>query len=154
MLYFLVENGNLNLRQFAADAAEYYANESEDHAGQNITSTKVTAIVSIVVIAVISLVITPILTKAEVRKYKALVYFLKIPKDKLTEMITNCEYCINMNDEKRYRQIQKDYEQYLQVKLVDQQVEQLRQAQNQRNNMDFQNNLSSNNKSSNVTGTH
>jgi hypothetical protein len=44
-------------------------------------STKLTAIVSIIVIVVIGLIIAPILTQAEIRKYKALLYFLKIPKD-------------------------------------------------------------------------
>jgi hypothetical protein len=33
-----------------------------------------------------------------------------------------------MNDEKRYLQILKDYENFLGIKLVNQQVEQLRQA--------------------------
>jgi hypothetical protein len=33
-----------------------------------------------------------------------------------------------MNDENRYYQIQKDYEKFLGLKLVGQQVEQLRQA--------------------------
>lgn len=42
------------------------------------------------------------LTKAEIRKYMALLYFLKIPRVKLTDMIKNCEYCLNMNDENRY----------------------------------------------------
>jgi len=47
-------------------------------------------------------VIAPILTKAEIRKYKGLLYFLKVPKEKFIEMIKNCEYCINMSDEGRY----------------------------------------------------
>ena len=61
-----------------------------------------TAIVSIVAIIIIGLIIAPILTKAEIRKYNALLYFLKIPRDKLPEMIKNCEYCLNMSDENRY----------------------------------------------------
>lgn len=39
------------------------------------------------------------MTKAEMRKYRALTYFLMIPKDKLPQMIKNCEYCLNMNNE-------------------------------------------------------
>ncbi len=87
----------------------------------------------------IGLVIAPILTKAEIRKYKALLYFLKVPKDKFADMIKNCEYCINMSDEGRYYQIQKDYEVFLGVKLVGQQVEQLRQAREEQANIENQN---------------
>ena len=90
-----------------------------------------TAIISIIVIIVIGLIIAPILTQAEIRKYKALLYFLKIPKDRFSDLIKNCEYCLKMNDEKRYMQIMIDYESYLGVKLIGQQVEQLRQAKNQ-----------------------
>ena len=82
------------------------------------------------------LVIAPILTKAEIRKFKALLYFLKIPKDKFLTMITNCEYCLNMNDENRYQQIQIDYESYLGVKIVNQQVYQLRQAREEQLNVE------------------
>lgn len=64
-----------------------------------------TAIISIAVILFIGMIIAPILTRAEIRKYKALLYFLKVPKDKLQDMIKNCEYCLNMNDEGRYYQI-------------------------------------------------
>jgi hypothetical protein len=78
----------------------------------------VTTIISIVIIIVIGLIIAPILTTAEIRKYKALLYFLKIPRGKLPDLIKNCEYCLNMNDEKRYAQIMKDYEDFLGIKLV------------------------------------
>lgn len=43
-----------------------------------------------------------------------------------------------MNDEGRYIQIMKDYESFLGVKLVNQQVEQLRQAREQQQNIDAQ----------------
>jgi hypothetical protein len=72
-----------------------------------------------VVIVAIGLAIAPILTTAEIRKYKALLYFLKIPLDKLPDLIKNCEYCLNMNDEDRYLQIMKDYEDFLGIKIVD-----------------------------------
>ena len=74
-------------------------------------------------IVAIGLVIAPILTKAEIRKYKALLYFLKIPKDQFPILLKNCEYCLNMNDEKRYLQIMKDYESFLGIKLINQQVD-------------------------------
>ena len=65
-------------------------------------STKLTAIISIIVIVIIGLIIAPILTQAEIRKYKALLYFLKIPQEQFAILIKNCEYCLNMNDEGRY----------------------------------------------------
>jgi parvulin-like peptidyl-prolyl isomerase len=101
-------------------------------------STKVTAIISIIVIVVIGLVIAPIITKAEIRKYKALLYFLKIPKEQLPILIKNCEYCLNMNEEKRYLQIMQDYEKFLGIKLINQQVNQLRQAKSMQSNLDAQ----------------
>ena len=77
-----------------------------------------TAIVSIIVIVVIGLIIAPILTQAEIRKYRALLYFLKIPRERFPILIQNCEYCLNMSDEKRYTEIMMDYEKYLGLKLV------------------------------------
>jgi hypothetical protein len=38
-LYFIVQNGNKELRQFSIDASEFYAREAESHAEQNITQT-------------------------------------------------------------------------------------------------------------------
>ena len=67
---------------------------------------------------IVSLIIAPILTQAEIRKFKALLYFLKVPKEKLHDLIKNSEYCLNMNEEKRYLQIMLDYESFLGVKLV------------------------------------
>jgi hypothetical protein len=72
------------------------------------------------VIVIIGLFIAPILTTAEIRKYRALLYFLKIPREKLEDLIKNCEYCLNMNDEARYAQIMKDYEEFLGIKLLNQ----------------------------------
>ncbi len=105
-------------------------------------STKLTAIISIIVIVVIGLIIAPILTQAEIRKYKALLYFLKIPKEQFATLIKNCEYCLNMNDETRYLQIMKDYESFLGIKLINQQVDQLRQAKSRQSNLDAQNSRS------------
>lgn len=123
VIFFIVQNGNKELRQFAIDACTYYGRESENHAEQNISSTQITAIISIIVIVIIGLIIAPILTTAEIRKYKALLYFLKIPREKFIDLIKNCEYCLNMNDERRYYQILKDYENFLGLKLINQQVE-------------------------------
>ncbi|TNV71379.1 hypothetical protein FGO68_gene7921 [Halteria grandinella] len=43
-----------------------------------------------------------------------------------------------MNDEKRYYQIMKDYEDFLGIKLINQQVDQLRQAKDEQKNIDNQ----------------
>jgi len=68
-------------------------------------STLALALASIFTILLIGLIIAPILTKVETRKYEALLFFLKIPKDRLSVLIQNCEYCINMDEESRYLQI-------------------------------------------------
>lgn len=47
-----------------------------------------------------------------------------------------------MNDEGRYFQIMKDYESFLGIKLINQQVHQLRQAKSQQSNLDAQNSRS------------
>ena len=44
-----------------------------------------------------------------------------------------------MSDEKRYLQIMKDYESFLGIKLVNQQVDQLRTAKSRQSNLDNQN---------------
>jgi superfamily II DNA helicase RecQ len=91
--------------------------------------------VSIFTIILIGLVIAPILTKVETRKYEALIFFLQIPKERLQILIQNCEYCVNMDEEDRYRQILKDYESFLGMKLIDQQIDQMRRKRDQEVNL-------------------
>jgi hypothetical protein len=91
--------------------------------------------VSIFTIILIGLVIAPILTKVETRKYEALIFFLQIPMERLQILIQNCEYCVNMDEEDRYRQILKDYESFLGMKLIGQQVEQMRRKRDQEVNI-------------------
>ena len=100
-----------------------YSDQSEYHAEQNINSTKVTTIISVITIFIVGTIIAPIFTKAEIRKFKALKYFLKISQDTFPQMIENCEYCLNMNDEVRYDEIMKDYEKFLGLKIRNQQIE-------------------------------
>ena len=90
---------------------------------------------SIFTIILIGLVIAPILTKVETRKYEALIFFLQIPKERLQILIQNCEYCVNMDEEDRYRQILKDYESFLGMKLIDQQIDQMRRKRDQEVNL-------------------
>ena len=78
----------------------------------------ITEIISIIAIIIIGLIVAPMLTLAETRKFKALFYFMKIPKEKLGEMIENCEYCLQLNDEKRYLNVILDYEKALGLKLI------------------------------------
>jgi hypothetical protein len=91
--------------------------------------------VSIFTIILIGLVIAPILTKVETRKYEALIFFLQIPKERLQILIQNCEYCVNMDEEDRYRQILKYYESFLGMKLIDQQIDQMRRKRDQEVNL-------------------
>jgi ABC-type spermidine/putrescine transport system permease subunit I len=100
-----VENGNRGIRRNVALLIDHYSRNAEDHAEANIQSTSTTAIISVVTILIVGLIIAPILTKAEMRKFRAILYFLKIPKDVLPQMIKNCEYCLNMNNEQRYIEI-------------------------------------------------
>lgn len=118
-LYFASHNGLRPLMRASIDSCDYYAEEAQSHAKENKTTTLVTAIVSISIIFLIGLIIAPIMTKAETRKYNALIYFLKIPKAQLSLLIQNCEYCLNMHEEKRYIEIMKDYESFLGLKLID-----------------------------------
>ena len=90
---------------------------------------------SILTIILIGLVIAPILTKVETRKYEALIFFLQIPKERLQILIQNCEYCVNMDEEDRYRLILKDYESFLGMKLIDQQIDQMRRKRDQEVNL-------------------
>ena len=64
-----------------------------------------TAIVSMAIILDVAAIVAPFLTKAEMRKYKATLYFLKVPKDVIPQMITNCKYVLKMNNKKRYAEI-------------------------------------------------
>lgn len=82
--------------------------------------SKITCILSVLIIVGIGIIVAPFLTRAEMRKFRALLYFLKIPKDVLPQMITNCEYLLNMNDEERNEEIMIDYEKYLGIKIRNQ----------------------------------
>lgn len=92
-------------------------------------------VVSIISLFGIGLAIAPILTKAETRKYLALQYFLRIPKDRLQILISNCEYCENMDEEDRFFEIQRDYESFLGIKLINQRLDQIRKERDIQNNI-------------------
>lgn len=124
-----------------------YSQSAQEHAQSNINSTKITAIVSIVCIVIVGFIVAPFLTNAEMRKFRAILYFLKIPNDVLPQMIRNCEYCLNMNNEQRYLEIEHDYERFLGLKISNQQVYQLRQAKEEEVNRSNQQ------RSSGFTGT-
>lgn len=79
-LYFIAQNGILPLRRSVIDSCFFYATEARAHANANITTTLLTILVSIVSIIVIGLVLSPMLSLAETRRYKALHYFIKLPK--------------------------------------------------------------------------
>lgn len=104
-VYFVNQNALTLIRRGTIDTCHYYAWESEKHAQQHIYSTMILIIVSIISLFCIGLAIAPILTKAETRKYLALQYFLRIPKERLQILISNCEYCENMDEEERFTQI-------------------------------------------------
>jgi hypothetical protein len=69
------------------DSCDFYAREAEYHAEQSVSTTLTTATISIVLIIVIGMIIAPILTKAETRKFEALLFFLKVPKHQLVILI-------------------------------------------------------------------
>jgi ABC-type sulfate transport system permease component len=85
------------------DSSFLYAREAEDHAEESISTTLVTAIISIVSIILIGLILSPMLTKAETRRYKALNFFLRLPRGTISTLLSNIEhYTLNLRDEKKY----------------------------------------------------
>lgn len=127
-VFFVNENGYDALRGAIGDDCDYYVKESKDHAESSMTTIMITAIVSIIAIVFIGLIITPILSKSVERQYQALSFFVMIPKEKIKVLLQNCQYCLNMgSDDKRFLEIQTNYEKFLGLKIVNQQVEQLRQ---------------------------
>lgn len=74
------------------------------------------------------------LTLALTRKYKALLYFVKVPKERLAILINHCEYCLNMSEPKRYTEIQRDYEDQLGMKLVPQHMQAMMEEHHRKKN--------------------
>jgi hypothetical protein len=65
----------------------------------------VTAVASIVSIIVIGLIVAPLFTKAETRRYVMIKFFLEIPKETLIRLVKNCEYCFGIATQSRYLEI-------------------------------------------------
>lgn len=58
-----------------------FVKETKEHSLENINLAKITMILSFGSILLVSLVVSPIISKTEERKYLALNYFLNIPSD-------------------------------------------------------------------------
>ena len=107
------------MRRAVIDSSFLYSRESENHANESKNTILITAVASIGSILVIGLIISPMLTKAETRRFTALEFFLRIPQDKVREMIKNCDYCLGLRDQDRFVSLQKYYQKVLGLKLVD-----------------------------------
>ena len=114
-----MQNGLLPLRAAALDSCYLYARDSQDHTNSSVSTALLTSVLSIVSIVLIGLVLSPLLTRAETRRIMALKYFLTIPRDYLVLMVDNIErYCMHFRDEVRYAEIQKEYEGFLELRLL------------------------------------
>lgn len=56
-------------------------------------------VVSVLTILIVALVISPIISLTEERKYKALAFFLLIPKDNIAFYVKRCEDCLKLEEE-------------------------------------------------------
>jgi hypothetical protein len=67
--------------------------------------TLITAVISIVSIIVIGLVITPMLTFVEARRFNTLEFFSKISQERLKELISAGEYLLSIHECERFDEI-------------------------------------------------
>jgi hypothetical protein len=45
-------------------------------------------------------------------------FFLSVPRSQLARLIQNCEYCLGISNPARFLDIQREYEQFLEVKIA------------------------------------
>lgn len=77
-LYFLVQTAQGNLRSVGKDISDFYRTETEEHALSVAKTTQMTIIISIASIALVVILISPIISRIEQRKYMGLKFFLNV----------------------------------------------------------------------------
>lgn len=118
-IFFVMENGLRSIRRAIMDSNDFYAREAESHAEDSIYTVLVTAVISIASIIAIGITMIPYLSQIEGRRFEAMQYFIKLPREKVEELINNSEYCIGMSEQKRYAEVLDDYERFLGIKLTE-----------------------------------
>ena len=123
-MFFGLQNAILPMRAAALDSCFLYARDAQSHANASVTTALLTSVLSIVSIVVIGLVLSPLLTRAETRRNVAIKYLLTIPRDYLVFMVDNIErYCMHFREEQLYCDVQKEYENLLGIRLLNQQID-------------------------------
>ncbi|TNV87499.1 hypothetical protein FGO68_gene6494 [Halteria grandinella] len=77
-LYFLVQTAQGNLRSIGKQISDFYRTETEEHALSVAKTTQLTIIISIASIVLVVILISPIISRIEQRKYMGLKFFLNV----------------------------------------------------------------------------
>ncbi|CDW76681.1 pas domain s-box family protein [Stylonychia lemnae] len=96
-LYFIVENGNGIVRTYNRFFADLYITDSVKNSENNESNTMITTVISVITIFLVTCVISPIISKTEERKYNALVFFMRIPRNQVEQYIKSCQECQNLD---------------------------------------------------------
>ncbi|CDW88868.1 pas domain s-box family protein [Stylonychia lemnae] len=98
-IFFAVINGNSVIRQYNWVFLSNYISETKGNSDTRLQQSMILTIISVFTIFIVALVISPIISKTEERKYYALRFFLKIPRDKIQLYIAKCENCLRLEEE-------------------------------------------------------
>eukprot|EP00347_Sterkiella_histriomuscorum_P022071 403331786 len=102
-LFFAVINANGVIREHNWIFMDKYVSETKDNTELRLQQSVILTILSVITILIVSLVISPIISKTEERKYNALIFFLRIPKDQINVYIQRCEDCLKLEEESNLR---------------------------------------------------
>eukprot|EP00347_Sterkiella_histriomuscorum_P001462 403371946 len=102
-LFFTVINANGVIREFNNVFVDNYIEETKVNSEQRLQQSVILTILSVITILIVSLVISPIISQTEERKYNALVFFLRIPQDQILIYIQRCQDCLKLEEESNLR---------------------------------------------------
>ncbi|CDW78770.1 UNKNOWN [Stylonychia lemnae] len=112
-IYFLIENGIKGILSSVGITINYFVKDAEDHSKQNISSTEIVTIVSIITIMVVGIIFTPIFSKSEIRRYLAIKFFLNLDQFVVQQMKRNVDHCQTILDEKKQNHVSQEYQKFM-----------------------------------------
>lgn len=89
ILYSVLENGLNSMRYFNSKIAQTYCDSMVEFADMIIQQLTITIAVSICTIVGVFIIITPLISRIQDKKYDQLLLFLKVPVPMMKEMIEN-----------------------------------------------------------------
>eukprot|EP00347_Sterkiella_histriomuscorum_P008635 403344343 len=99
MLHFSVINSNGVIREYNWVFMNQYLLKTVSKANDRLEQALILTIISILTIVTVTIVVSPIISKTEERKFSALIFFIKLPLEKIQFFQKRCESCLQLEDD-------------------------------------------------------